>query len=746
MWVDTPKMKHFLLTILLLVSFTLSGEDLSPFTFQFSPSTSPWLGGLNACQFGRMDLDGDSKKDLLVFDRHGNRLLCYLNKGAVGEICYEYTSEYDALFPKLNAWVIFADYDGDGREDIFTYSKGWAGIKVYRNVSSSEHPGFEPVVSPYLTSYQGGGEVNLFATDADYPAIVDLDGDGDLDILTFGVMGNFIEKHINLSVERYGHRDSLEFERTDLCWGRVAESEEDNMMYLDTCLFGYGLMVDKDDFRHRGATVAVRDMNGDGLLDLLLADVDYPGLTLLINGGDSSNALMVSQMDFPANDPVDLPSMPVPFFTDINNDGVDDLLVSPFDPNPMASVGEESVWLYLNHGTNAVPDFQLYTRSFLQEQMLDFGIGAYPVIVDWDGDGLKDVVIGTISGNSLIWLHNTGTATDPVFQITDFPFSFGDYTCLVPAFADLDGDHQQELLIGTAEGRLLLYDHDGTLLDDDYLHYDKPWSAPCFFDVDDDGAVDLVVGNATGRLSFFKRKTENGERNGEALNEAKRVKTENGTAQALTDRREVKRRTENGIITDDWGGVDVRDYSTSYYGYSVPTLFKAGDEILLAVGSESGKVFLFDGITTEENAIFREVPERWEEICEDMPSVFGMRSAATIADLNGDGLQEVIVGNFGGGLQLFNAEVNIHNIGISETSDDDSIEIFPNPVSSQIHIVSKQDDIRTMIVTDMYGRKLMEQPIGEKEAMVEVSSLPPGVYLLVLDFERGLVKRIFLKR
>ncbi len=180
--------------------------------------------------------------------------------------------------------------------------------------------------------------MNLFATDADYPAIMDLDGDGDLDILTFGVMGNFIEKHINLSVECYGTRDSLVFERVDQCWGRVAESEENNVMYLDTCLFGYGLKVLQDGIRHRGATVAVRDLNGDGLLDLLLADVDYPELALLLNGGDPDNALMVSQTNsFPSSCPVHLTSMPVPFFTDINNDGVEDLLVSPFDPNPAAA-------------------------------------------------------------------------------------------------------------------------------------------------------------------------------------------------------------------------------------------------------------------------------------------------------------------------------------------------------------------------------------------------------------------------
>ncbi|MCR4848390.1 MAG: T9SS type A sorting domain-containing protein [Bacteroidales bacterium] len=713
-------MKHFLLTILLVITFSLQGA-----------LTSPWVGGLNACQFGRMDLDGDGRKDLLVFDRHGNRLLCYLNKGTEREIRYEYTTEYDASFPKLNGWVVFADYNGDGKEDIFTYSKGWAGIKVYRNVSTSGQPEFALVVSPYLTSWQGWGEVNLLATDADYPAIVDLDGDGDLDILTFGVMGTFIEKHLNLSVERYGHRDSLLFERTDLCWGRVAESEEDNVMYLDTCLFGYGLKVDREDFRHRGATVCVRDLNGDGLLDLLLADVDYPGLTLLVNGGDAENALMVSQTEqFPLSTPVNLPSMPVPFFTDINNDGIDDLLVSPFDPNPMASVGKESVWLYLNHGTNEAPDFQLYSKSFLQEQMLEFGIGAYPTVVDWDGDGLLDLVMGSIDGEHLNWLRNVGASTVPVYHVEDFPMDFGGYTGLVPAFYDLDTDGQQELLVGTSEGRLMLYDHDGTLLDGDYLHYDKAWSAPCFYDVDRDGNVDLVVGNITGKLSFFKRKTEN------------------GTPKGSPTEWEVKRKTEGGFgrLTDYWGGVDVRDYNTSYYGYSVPTLFQYGDETLLAVGSESGKVFLFDGVSAEDDVPFREVPERWTELCEAMPATFGMRSAATLNDLDDDGQLEVVVGNFAGGLQLFNAEIAVNNLGISESHEDYKVEIFPNPVTSQIHIISKEENIKMLMVADLYGRRLMELSVGGKDATLEVSALSEGVYLLVFELDRGLVSRIFLKR
>lgn len=639
-------MKHFLLSILLFMTLVTVAQN-------------PWVGGLNACQFGRLDLDGDGKKDLIVFDRHGDRLLCFVNRGGEGEIHYEYTTMFDASFPKLSGWMILVDYDGDGKEDIFSYSKGWAGIKVFRNITTDGVVGFSSVVSPYLTSWQGGGEVNILATDADYPAIVDLDGDGDLDMLTFGVMGTFIEKHTNLSVERYGTRDSLQFGRTDQCWGRVAESEENNVMYLDTCLFGYGLTIDKDGFRHRGATVTVRDLNGDGLFDLLLADVDYPGLTLLINGGDTSDALMISQTEaFPTSYPVNLPSMPVPFFTDIDNDGVDDLLVSPFDPNPMASKGVESVWLYLNHGTNEHPDYQLYTKSFLQDRMIDVGKGAYPVFTDWDGDGLMDLTVNDFDGRITVF-KNVGTAQQPVFEQLSIEEKLG-------------------------------------------------WSAQCFYDVDQDGLVDLVEGKVNGRLSLYQG-------NGDGFE----------------------------LVTDFWGEVDVRDYQTSYYGYSVPALFVYHDQLLLCVGSERGKLFLY---RVSDDVTFEEVGYLWKEICTEMPESFGMHSAAAMADLNGDGQLEVVVGNFGGGLQLFNAVIPVNNLGISEEEDSIKVLMFPNPVSLQINIVSKEDDIKTMTVSDLYGRKLMEKSVQAKEATLEVSGLSKGVYLLALELERGLVNRIFLKR
>ena len=706
-----------IVTLCLLLSlFPSFGQNkLDLLVFNDAALPSPWAGGLNACQFGRIDVDGDGKKDLLVFDRHGNRLSCFINKGDAGEIRFVLDNSYVAHFPHLTDWVVFADYDGDGRDDIFTYSKGWAGMKVFRNISV-EQVEFELVVSPYLTSWQGGGEVNLLATNADYPAIVDLDGDGDLDILTFGVLGTFIEKHRNLSVERFGHRDSLVFERTDHCWGRVAESEENNVMYLDTCLFGKSLIVN-DGFRHRGATLAVRDLTGNGLPDLLLADVDYPNLVLLKNGGTPENALMVSQVtDFPENTPIHLPSMPVPFFTDVDNDGVDDLIVSPFDPNPMACVGQNSVWLYLNKGTNHNPDFQLYTKSFLQDQMIDVGTGAYPVFADVDGDGLTDLVIGSIGDMDstyynngvlqthrsarLAWYKNIGTRQNPVFQLYDR--DFGGLSALktmglVPTFGDLNDDGRLEMLVGTAEGRLLRFDADFNLVDDDFLHFDKAWSAPCLFDVDGDGVLDLVVGDESGKLAFYQGVMQGNE-------------------------------TQFSFVTANWGGVDVCDHTASYFGYSVPMLFRKGNETLLAVGSEQGKMFLFKDL----GGSFADVSDHWSDYVCGFENRFGLRSAAALADLNADGALEMVVGNFSGGLELLNGNIAV-NQDVEELLESDFL-VYPNPAQGLVTI----EGIGLLKVSNLLGQTVLIREIDGRTSI----ALPRGFWLVRLN---GFTKKLIVE-
>ena len=77
-----------IVALVLLLSLAGIGQEKAAIQVKNTDNvlSSPWAGGLNACQFGRVDLNSDGVKDLVVFDRQGNRLSCFLNKGGHGEL------------------------------------------------------------------------------------------------------------------------------------------------------------------------------------------------------------------------------------------------------------------------------------------------------------------------------------------------------------------------------------------------------------------------------------------------------------------------------------------------------------------------------------------------------------------------------------------------------------------------------------------------------------------------------------
>ncbi len=746
-------LKKNIILILLTASFLHSSAQFPVPVFSSSRQELkfPWAGGMNSCQFGNIDLNLDGITDLVVFDRTGNRLMPFLAVQSGDSYDYEYAPEYAEKFPLLYHWAEFVDYNLDGKVDIFTYSPGYAGLKVYKNISDTELE-FELVVYPYLKSFQGGGYVNILVTYADYPAIVDLDGDGDLDILTFFGLGAFVEKHRNMSMEKYGNADSLDYVKTESCWGYFAEGLESNILTLDTCLrcgmkaWEHGepetanceLRTANCDLRHTGSTFRVLDLNGDGLPDLLLGDVSYPNLVALYNGGSADTARMTAY-DWqypPGEQAVSLFSMPAAFYDDFDFDGTKDMLVSPFDPNPFLNSNFQSNWFYHNNGSDDQPQFYLQSLSFLQDRMIDLGAGAYPTFCDIDNDGLMDLLIGnygyydtsyfdqymvlhTLQTGKVAWLKNTGTVDHPAFTFTDRDFAHTSelgLTGLVPTFGDLDGDGDPDMLLGCENGQIIFYLNTADpgepisleLSDLNYAGIDVGYySAPQLFDLDQDGLADLIIGEKGGNLNYY--------RNSGSL-----------------------RKPAFTLVTDSLGKVNVTDPSVSLDGFSVPFFYRDTlNRTHLLVGSEQGVIYYYTGIDNNLAGEFR-LSDTLADLVglQSFNANRGYRSAAALFDLDRNGHPELIAGNFSGGLEYFgiNDHSPVSRVINTDLPDNSPVKVFPSPARDIINIACnecKDYESADIFIYDEKGTLFFQSPGRfEENIKLNVSLFPDGIYLL----------------
>jgi hypothetical protein len=699
-----------------------------------------WVGGLNYAQFSDIDIDFDGDLDLFVFDRSSDNIRIFTQENEGNGPYYKYLYRGKTELPSdIRYRATAIDYNADGAKDLFVYGIG--GIKVYRNVGNVTSGNQWEVAKNLLYSDYAGANLNLYVSSADIPAIVDVDNDGDIDVLTFHIGGQHMQYHKNISMETYGVPDSLEFILKNECWGKFREDITTSVLYLNDNTGPCSNNVPNPEYplhpehlktkpsesypKHAGSTILAIDMDNSGVKDIILGDVAFPSMSLLINGGTdvNTNSAMISQDNtFPSNSlPVNLQLFPAAFWVDVDFDQKKDLIAAPNAKN--VSQNEKSVLRYKNLGTNALPTFVYQENDFLQGEMIDQGTGSIPVFMDFNNDGLEDMFVTSFyrykpvldKECGISFYKNTGTATQPFFTFID-----NDLLNLstiqiglrkVPTFGDLDGDGDKDMILSLENGSLSYYtntsvapgisfanpiinmtDNSGAAINT------GQYATPQLFDIDKDGLLDLIIGKKTGELMFYRN-------------------TGSSTAPSFT------------LENDTLGSIDIA--TTSPDGYAAPHFFRHNDTTYLFLGGIDGHLRYYtdiDGHLTSGDTF-----SLYSDNFLDIDA--GAYSSFWVNDIDNDGFLDLFIGQDLGGITHLEVKPG-STAGIDETNKMMELNVFPNPTNGFIHAESSLTPFR-FVITDLFGKTLLKDEHFTFEKEIDLSSQSSGLYLLIAEDEQG---------
>ena len=379
------------------------------------------------------------------------------------------------------------DLNGDGVYDVFVGNRD-GEIEYFVNVGDISNPQFTTTTNNPLE----GASVGALSS----PTLADIDADGDLDAFIGEAGGtiNFYDNNAGVFERKFGTDSPTEgytFSPESAPAFVDIDGDTDLDLFVgagttirffrnDPAAFvevtGAGNPFNQSFSRPKPVFV---DIDSNGTIDAFVAD-QTGKIRFFDNTGSLSVPAFLERTgtDNPA-DTVSRNNAPAMTFADLDEDGDLDLVVGQISPvTPQGAKRREALptndplVAYFNTGSPTSPAFVPLPSTF---DTLSFGYTTTPILIDVDQDGDLDLLVGSNSGKysdgSIDFFENTGTTASPKWVEQFGPdnpfsdFSFLKYT--VPAFADLDGDGDPDLLVAHSDqfnNRLDYFENTSTVI------------------------------------------------------------------------------------------------------------------------------------------------------------------------------------------------------------------------------------------------------------------------------------------
>lgn len=530
----------------------------------------------------------------------------------------------------------------------------------------------------------------------------------------------------------------------------------------------------------KGAIPRFADLNGDSLLDLVVANntTFVDGVTYnhfyhyYTNTGTKGNAAYTLQdTNF-----INISSYPglevasIPTFGDLDNDGDLDMIV-----------GDQNGNLY--YFTNSNPTNPQFTFQKVLNGLYA-GTNAAPYLFDMDNDGDLDLLVGNKAGK--VYLFSNGSKTNPSFTLTSNNYgginvqASGSSGSAIPVAFEKNG--LVNLFVGSEEFGIFQYDSVSQVSNMPSNLQVIVGTGNTVVGLTDETPFGMV--QKAGRNQYLLRASElkaagmvHGYINGLSFDV---TSNNNGTLYAKMSVR-IKMTQDSVLNTFSTGGFTEVYYSNatavaqgwSPFSFSKPFLYDGNSNLIVEVCfKESANVnnnapvnmtvmgyncSVFGQYVDRETGCdqaFKGVAQRRPNILFDQTPAFretntygyGSKLAPDVADLDNDGYLDMIVGTQGGGLFYYQGEE--YKISLPEETRPElntALNVFPNPGSGIYTIEVENQSASNLRVFDLTGRMVLSKEIKEKQVKINLGAQPNGIYIFMMQTADGVKTQKVIK-